>query len=249
LDFTEQQEAEERRKREFRREVIADWKKSAQTIRDENKKALLRESRREAVTILEDAARTSEEFEKVTIIWDTLEVIEEWRVEKWEIRNTDDLVNYPISPISTIIPPPLKHNWWKQLLAGKFLDLIYDCPHEIHELTSSRSVYRLTEDLDEKQKEILYYLAIRLWTPQMLAVMREQTDRNIRKVYNKMIEGIQQKLFEWLYPRYVEYLSLTTSQVAFIERYIKQTGAGKIRPKMPNQSGCTVNEHYLEDKP
>jgi len=93
---------------EFRREVIVDWKKSAQTIRDENKKNLLRESRREAVTILEDAARTNEEFEKVTIIWDALEVIEEWRVEKWEIRNTDDLVNYPIFPISTIIPPPLK---------------------------------------------------------------------------------------------------------------------------------------------
>jgi hypothetical protein len=55
-------------------------------------------------------------------------------------------------------------------------------------------VYELTATLDERQKEILYYLAIRQWTPQRLAKMRGQTDRNIRKVYAKMIADVQYKL-------------------------------------------------------
>jgi len=111
----------------------------------------------------------------------------------------------------------------------------YDCPHEIHELTSSTPVYDMVKPLEEKQKEILYYLAIRQWTPQRLAVMRGQTDRNIRKVYAKMIGDIQGKLFERLYQRYIQYWSLTTTQVAFVEWYINKHGKGVIRAEIPEE--------------
>ena len=94
--------------------------------------------------------------------------------------------------------------------------MILDCPHEVHELTSSTPVYDIVKPLEEKQKEILYYLTIRLWTPQRLAAMRGQTDRNTRKVCTKMIGDIQDKLYERLYPRYEHYWNLTTSQTVFV---------------------------------
>jgi hypothetical protein len=65
--------------------------------------------------------------------------------------------------------------------------------------------------------------------------MREQTDRNIRKVYAKMIGDMQDKLFEWLYSRYIQYWSLTTTQVTFIEWYIDHHGKGAIRAEIPEE--------------
>ena len=50
-----------------------------------------------------------------------------------------------------------------------------------------------------------------------------------------MIGDIQQKLFDRLYPRYVKYWNLTTTQVAFIEWYIGQHGKGEIREEIPKE--------------
>ena len=120
-----------RDERLFRRKVIADWKKAAKAIKDKNHKMLLKEARREATTIVEDAARTAIDFKKVNYIWDEIEIIESWRIEKQEVRRTDELRDYQLPERETIIPPPLGHEWWRNLLGGNFLDNIYDCPHEI----------------------------------------------------------------------------------------------------------------------
>jgi hypothetical protein len=85
-------------------------------------------------------------------------------------------------------------------------------------------VHDYTKELDEKQKEILYYRAIRQWSPQKIAIMRNQTDRNIRKVYNNMIHTIRQKLYMRLSPRYHKGLPLTNAQIKFVEIYEKQLG-------------------------
>ena len=233
----QQHDNEEKRRNSLRRDVLEKWKVTSKSIKEEEDSLLQREARHEALLIIEESARTEEEYDKVTILWDCIGMIEGWRVAKQETRSMDSLIEYKLKPADTIIPPPLEHEWWRNLLNGKFIDLIYDCPHEISELTSSVQIHDLTKKLDEKQKEILYYLAIRQWTPQRLAVMRGQTDRNIRKVYNKMIEDMQHKIYERLYPRYVQYWNLTTSQVAFIERYIQHCGddVGKIRADLPEK--------------
>ena len=112
--------------------------------------------------------------------------------------------------------------WWRKLLAGDFIDVIFDCPREIYELTSSRPVYDFTRVLDENHKEILYYWSIRQWSPQRIAAMRGQTDRNIRKVYNKMIEDIRRKMYERLRPRYDAKEPLTLAQKEFVKQYRHQ---------------------------
>jgi hypothetical protein len=196
---------------------------------------------------IEDAARTIAEYDRVTILWDCLDIIEGWRLDKAVPKRTELLTDQEYFHSTTIIPAPIKHVWWRQLLGGNFLDLIYDCPHEIHELTSSRPIFYLMDKLDENRKEILYYWAIRLWTPQRIATMRGQTDRNIRKVYAKMIGEMQHRLFDTLYPRYRRYWNLTTTQVAFIERYIEEHGEGEIRWDLPEEIKSILRrlEHEL----
>ena len=232
-DLLIQHEAEARRRYALQDEVLNNWKASAKTIKEENETLLQKEARREAVIRIEDSARTVAEYDRVTILWDCLDIIKGWRLDKAVPKRTELLTDSEYARSETVIPAPIKHEWWRQLLGGNFLDVVYDCPHEIHDLTSSRPVYDLVKPLDENRKEILYYSAIRLWSPQRIAAMRGQTDRNIRKVYNKMMDEIRHKMFRRLYPRYKLYWSLTVSQTEFVERYITEQGKGEIRPELP----------------
>jgi hypothetical protein len=56
-----------------------------------------------------------------------------------------------------IIPTPTGHRYWKQLQRGNFLDVIFDCPYDLHELVSNRIISELLKALKEGQKEVLYY--------------------------------------------------------------------------------------------
>jgi len=226
-----QNDNEERRERELRHQAIDYWKATAAAIKSGNG-VLQKEARRESIRMIEDAARTTKDFVRVSYIWDEVERIESWRVDKHEENYDAELPDYELTDLDVVIPPPLDYVWWRQLMGGEFLDVIHDCPHEIHEFTSSRPVYDFTKELDENHKEILYYWAIRLWSPQRIAAHREQSDRNIRKVYNKMIEDIRRKIFNRLYPRYEEFLPLTLAQIKFVEEYIVKHGKGKIRKEI-----------------
>ena len=234
-DLLVQHEAEAKRRHQLQKAAMEKYKLDAKSIQEEDGDMLQKEARAVAVSRIENSARTVAEYDHVTVLWDCLGIIEGWRLAKAEPLRVELLTEGEFYKSNAIIPSLIKHEWWREILGGKFLDVIYDCPHEVHELTSSAPVYDIVKPLEERQKEILYYLAIRQWTPQRLAVMRGQTDRNIRKVYAKMIGDIQDKLYERLYPRYAQYWSLTTTQVIFIEWYISKHGKGAIRAEIPEE--------------
>jgi len=77
---------------------------------------------------------------------------------------------------------------------------------------------RFTED----QREVLFYRAIRQWSHQHIAEIREQTDRNIRKVYANLIDDIRRKMYIRLWPKYMEKLPLTCTQREFCISYWEQ---------------------------
>jgi len=231
---------ENRQKRQHRRKVREDWRAYVKSIQaaDPNRKMLLREARREGIAIKEDGARTQEQFEEVLMLWDDLEYVEKWRRDKQEEKYSEDLQDKELSDRGVVIPQPLNHVYWRQLLSGSFIDTIQDCPHEIHETTTSRPVRDFTMELDESHKEILYYRAIRLWSPQKIAALRDQTDRNIRKVYSNMIAGIRKKMYERLYFRHHAKLPLTHTQREFMENYWEQldeTKQARMTSKFENE--------------
>ena len=236
----EYSEEEKRLARQHRRRVIADWKAEAKTMQsaDENERMLMREAKRASLMRIEDAARTISEFEDVNRLWDDREITENWRIAKHEGLTLDGVRNYEMNERGSIIPQPFGLIHWRQLLSGNFLDYIHDCPHEMHELTSRRPIFDLTRELDEDHKEILYYRAIRHWNPQQIAALRDQTDRNIRKVYNTMIASIRKKLYMRLYPRYRDGKPLTFEQKEFCRNYWEQlddTEKGKITRKFEEE--------------
>lgn len=216
---------ENRQKRQYRRKVVAEWKDTAQALKNENHTRLQKDTRREAIAIIEDAARTVSQFEDVIIIWDKIDSIEADRIRKQEQVNMTALRDYKLPEHEVMLPQPIDRVYYRQELKGEFLDTIFDCPHEIHEMTAHKQIHELTAELDEIHKELLYHWAIRFWSPQQIAEFRGQTDRNVRKVYNKMIDGIRFELYYFLYWHAKMKLPVTTTEMAFIVAGFKKYGS------------------------
>jgi hypothetical protein len=204
------------------------------------RKQLKRDADREAMTRIEESARTEAQFKDVVERWDKLDKNRERRERYNEIPREEELLNWEspermkdefptkeamkITHGRKIIPKPFTHIWWRQMWRGDFLDVIYSCPYQMHLMTSDFPISGLAEDLDANRKEILYHRAILLWSPQRIADMRDQTDRNIRKVYNKMMDDVRYELFYYLYWRYKKRLPITTTDKAFVIASVKDYG-------------------------
>ena len=154
---------------------------------------LKRETFRVSLLRMEDAARTEQDFEAVVNEWDRYDKLRERRENRKE-DPTEEIALKREALQNFVIPEPRHHVWWRKTLNGNFDDVIFDCPHEIQDLVTSETLYLVLKKLNEGQKEVLYYRAIRDWSPQQLAVHRGQTDRNIRKVYATLIAKIHREL-------------------------------------------------------
>jgi hypothetical protein len=181
-------------------------------------KKLKREIEREALARMEDAARTKAEFQKVTTEWDRLDANRERR-ERWhEKRRTEQTLALGYND-GEILPNPAGHVFWRQLMRGEFLDIIFDCPYELHELVEDADISALLRDLSENYREILYFIGIRLYSSARLAAMRKQTTRNIRKTRVLMLKNIHKKLISRLTQRVDSDLPVTLAQLDFLKEH------------------------------
>ena len=158
--------------------------------------SLRREADKVALLRLEDAARTEKDFRNLTKEWDRIdrnrEQREERNEESWHPRILAEMKEEFES--GSVVPRPQEHAWWRQLQSGNFIDKIFDCPHEVAELTSHTKACHAIKTLKPEQKEVLYYRAIRQWSHQRIAAHRGQTDRNIRKLYATLIAKIHREM-------------------------------------------------------
>ena len=180
---------------------------------------LKRDAAREELTRIEEAARTEKDFEKLAVEWKRWDSNAERR-QRYYVSGLEKMTIEDIEVTDgAVVPEPLNHRWWRQMMQGNFLDIIFDCPYDLHELVSSRNISELVKALNDNQKEILYLRAIRQWSPQKIAAMRGQTDRNIRKVYDTLIASLRRKLYKRLLPRYEADAPLTIAQREFMDTY------------------------------
>ena len=169
---------------------------------------LKRELRKEALARIEKAARTQADFELLINIWDKDDKSRKRKDERYFVDNiyetktdvnTGDIENLDeIICTDTVFPTPfrftLRTRYWRQVIAGNFLDYIFDCKANLHEMTSRADLSKALQSLTENQKDILYMVAIEGRTPQEIASYRGQTARNIRKVYAGAIKSILRRL-------------------------------------------------------
>lgn len=189
-----------------------------------SEKRLKRELRAEALRRLEDAARTEADFDVVVKEWDRLDRNRERRERDHENLRGDVPLEYMAVPEPGIVPRWLNHPTVRQMSSGNFLDLIFDCPYEMHNLTANAFLSRLIQSLSEEHKEVLYFLSLRLYSTTQLAGLRGQSDRNIRKVRNTIRKKLQKKLYAHLCRMQDEGKSLTLRERQFMEEYAALLG-------------------------
>ena len=204
-------------------------------------KKLLRDVKREALARMEDAARTQTGFENIVKQWNRLDRNRERRERRREIgRGSEEMLHWDRTSetdekgkmkgwIETAVRRPIAHEWWRQLISGDFLDTIYDCPHELHELVTDTDSSLVLRDLSENHREILYYSAIRQHSAVRIAARRKQTPRNIRKVRELLLRTTQDKLCALLDERLAAGRVVTPAMRRFHERHKPNMKVGKAK--------------------
>lgn len=193
-------------------------KKPPQTDEPPERKKLKREIQREALARLEFAARTAEDFRLVTEWWDKLDANRERRERYHEVSRSGDGVplDYGAGKDSLCFPDTLNGVLEKQMRKGDFLDVIFNCPYEIHELVTEEYLSKILRELSEDHKEILFLHAVRAYSSKKIGEVREQSDRNIRKVRNTMFKKIYKKLLPILAERMEKKLPMTKEEKRFV---------------------------------
>lgn len=193
-------------------------KKQPQTNEPPERKKLKREIQQEALARLESAARTAEDFRLVTEWWDKLDANRERRERYHEVsRSGDDVsLDYGAAKDGMCFPDTLNNVLEKQMRKGDFLDVIFNCPYEIHELVTEEYLSRILRELSENHKEILFLHAVRAYSSKKIGEVRGQSDRNIRKVRSTMFKKIYKKLLPILTERMEKKLPMTNEEKQFV---------------------------------
>ena len=109
----------------------------------------------EALRRTEDAARTLEQVQGVIEEWNRLDRNRErWERDHENLRG-DVPLEFQAVPDPKIAPMWMNLPRFRQLCQGNFLDIIFSCPYELHELTANRFLSKLFFTLSDEQKEVL----------------------------------------------------------------------------------------------
>ena len=176
----------------------------------ERRRRVAQRVREEALRRLELSARTAAEFQSVVSWYD--------REEQSRMRG-DTPVEYLASDEDGIVPNSMSCPTFRQICRGEFDDLLCNCLFRMHDLTDRDYLRQIVMNLKQDHKEILYFLGIRLYSAHQLALLREQTERNIRKVRGTVQRKIHKKLFAALTDLSKKNAELTQLEQAFLKEY------------------------------
>lgn len=184
---------------------------------------LKRDMRKAAIARMEAAARTEADFREVIDAWDKEDANRERRERYHEVGRDESLVplEYNMSKEGIVISAPIHSVYWQQMMQGEFLEAIFDCPYELHELVTDNDISDILKGLSEKHKALFFFLVIRGCSATKLACIYGQTDRNIRKVRATIERKIHKKLLPVLEERIKNNYGLTIQEREFLESHCK----------------------------
>ena len=150
--------------------------------------------------------------------WNKLDRNRERRERDHENLRGDVPLEYQVVPEPKLIPRWMNNPAYRQLMAGDFLDVLFDCPYEMHQLSADPFI-GMIENLSEEHKEVLYFLSLRLYSTTRLAAIRGQSDRNIRKLRKTIRKKLQRQMYDHLCSKPEN--GLTLRERRFLEEYSK----------------------------
>lgn len=182
------------------------------------RKLLKWELREQALKRLEDSARTLRDYENLVAWYDRLDANRQRKERYHELFRSGDEVpfDYGASEDALYFPDTLNDVLSKQERKGDFVDSIFYCPYDIHELVTDSDMCNILRELKEDQKFLLFLWALRQYSSARIADIRGQTDRNIRKVRNTMMKKIRKKLLAALIQKVQAQQPLTLIEKKFL---------------------------------
>ncbi len=183
-------------------------------------KRLKRDLQREALARLENAARTTADFQNVVSWWNRLDSNRERRERYHEVSRSglDIPLDYGAALDGEIIPYDVNDVLIKQIRKGDYIDAIFHCPFEINELVTDGDLSKILNKLSDDHKEIIFNTIVRNMSTKTLGDIRGQTVRNIRKVRTTAIKKIHKALLKVLLSRKENGYPLTMEEKLFIEK-------------------------------
>lgn len=200
---------------EHPRDYAAELEDEEEEAAPTSEKRLKREIRAEALRRLEEAARTESDFLTVVDEWNKLDRNRERRERDHDNLRGDVPLEFQAVPEPRIVPLWMNDPEYRQLCSGFFLDILFDCPYEMHELTTDEFISDMIRDFSEEHKEVLYFLSLRLYSAAKLAVLRGQSDRNIRKLRLTIHKKLQRAFYQHLQEKQEAGGSLTLREQEF----------------------------------
>lgn len=91
----------------------------------------------------------------------------------------------------------------------------------MHELLADDFLSKMIFELKEDHKELFYYKVLRRYSSAELGAVLNQTDRNIRKKWARLLKRLQKKLFEHITEKGSSGRSLMLREKIFLEKYKK----------------------------
>ena len=108
------------------------------------------------------------------------------------------------------------------MLAGDFLDIIFDHPETVHELVTDADLSKILKELKPHLKNMLYYLFLRDYSTAEYAESIGQTDRNIRGIRETALKKIRR-----LYGGILTYRKENRLPMTIDEKYFLENGVWK----------------------
>ena len=183
---------------------------------------LRREARALALRRIEESARTEDDFQKVIEWWDKLDENRERRERDHETGRSTVPLEWGADELYLSDRPSYDIVLRRLLLAGDFLDLIFDSPETIHELVTDADLSKILEELKPHLKNMLYYLFLRDYSAVEYADSIGQTDRNIRGIRETALKRIRKLYGDVLTYRKENSLSMTLDEKYFLENGVQK---------------------------
>ena len=124
------------------------------------RKKLKRELRAEAMTRLEEAARTEADFENVISCWDKLDANRERKERYHEPIRGDMTLENGLKYNGRIFPEWMCSANYTSVRQGRYLDVIFNCPLELNEMTGHPVLCKTLQELDVEYKSLLFFLGL-----------------------------------------------------------------------------------------
>lgn len=185
---------------------------------------LHREARALALRRIEESARTEDDFQKVIEWWDKLDENRERRERDHETGRSTVPLEWGANELYLSDRPSYDMILRRLMLAGDFLDFIFDSPKTIHELVTDADLSGILKDLKPHLKNILYYLFLRDYSAAEYAESIGQSDRNIRGIRETALKRIRK-----LYGGILAYRKENSLPMTLDEKYFLANGVRKKR--------------------